>query len=305
MNRKKLIVLLGPTGVGKTDLSVSLAQYWNTSIISADSRQLYRGLTIGTAAPTEEQLAKAPHYMIGNLGIEDYYSASEFETEALQIIDKLHQQNDVVIASGGSMMYIDALCKGIDDVPTIDDSLRKEVYERYEKEGLEPIRAELKILDPEFYDQVDLKNYKRVIHALEVCLMTGRPYSSYRKNTIKQRPFQIIKIGLMRDREELYDRINKRVDIMLEEGLEEEARKYYVKKHLNSLNTVGYKELFKYFDGEWERDFAIEKIKQNSRIYSRKQMTWFKRDVDINWINLSEISIGDAQAQIAERILLK
>ena len=299
---KKLIILLGSTGVGKTELSVSLAEYWNCSILSADSRQLYKGLTIGTAAPTQEQLKRVPHYMVGNLDIEDYYSASEFETDALQTIEQLHSENDIVIASGGSMMYIDALCKGIDDVPTIDENLRKEVYDRFEKEGLEPIRAELKILDPEFYDQVDLKNYKRVIHALEVCLMTGKPYSSFRKNTVKQRPFEIIKFGLMRNREELYDRINKRVDIMLEDGLEAEARKYYPMKLLNSLNTVGYKELFKYFDGEWDRDFAVEKIKQNSRIYSRKQMTWFKRDADINWINLSETKIEDAQSMIIDRM---
>lgn len=301
---KKLLVLLGPTGVGKTELSVSLAEYFNCSIISADSRQLYDGLTIGTAAPTEEQLKRVSHYLVGTLKIEDYYSASEFETESLHIIDKLHQKDDIVIASGGSMMYIDALCKGIDDVPTIDETLRKEVYARYEKDGLEPIRAELKILDPEFYDQVDLKNYKRVIHALEVCLMTGKPYSSFRKNTIKQRPFEIIKIGLMRDREELYDRINKRVDLMLEDGLLEEVKKYYPLKHLNALNTVGYKELFKYMDGEWDKEFAIEKIKQNSRIYSRKQMTWFKRDADICWINLSKISQEQAKNIIINKIAL-
>ena len=191
------------------------------------------------------------------------------------------------------MMYIDALCKGIDDVPTIDESLRKEVYELFEKEGLEPIKAQLKLLDPIFYDQVDLKNHKRVIHALEVCLMTGKPYSSFRTNTPKKRPFEIIKIGLMRNREELYERINLRVDQMMKDGLLDEARKFYLYRNLNSLNTVGYKELFKYLDGEWNLEFAIEKIKQNSRIYSRKQMTWFKRDNSINWINLSENSPSD------------
>lgn len=302
MNKKKLLVLLGPTGVGKTDLSLSLGEHWNTSIISADSRQLYKGLSIGTAAPTDNQLSRVAHYMVGKLDVGDYYSASEFEAEALNIIQELHQNNNLVIVSGGSMMYIDALCKGIDEVPTIDEALRKEVYERYEKEGLDSIRAELKILDPDFYDQVDLKNYKRVIHALEVCLMSGKPYSTFRKNTIKQRPFEIIKIGLMRNREELYDRINKRVDIMLENGLEAEAKKYYPMRHLNSLNTVGYKELFKYFDGEWERDFAIEKIKQNTRIYSRKQMTWFKRDTDINWINLSDIAFDEALQTVINKV---
>ena len=302
---KKLLVLLGPTGVGKTELSVSLAEYWNCPIISADSRQLYKGLSIGTAAPTEIQLSRVPHYMVGTLGIEEYYSASEFETDSLKIISELHQTNDILIVTGGSMMYIDALCKGIDEVPTIDENLRKELYDRYEKEGLEPIRSQLKILDPVFYDQVDLKNYKRVIHALEVCLMSGKPYSSFRTNTVKQRPFEIIKIGLMRNRDELYQRINLRVDKMMDDGLLAEAERFYPFRINNSLNTVGYKELFKYLDGEWTLDFAIEKIKQNSRIYSRKQMTWFKRDMSINWINLSEISQEIAFQQIREKVLLE
>ena len=300
---KKLLVLLGPTGVGKTELSVSLAEYWNCPIISADSRQLYKGLSIGTAAPTEIQLSRVPHYMVGTLGIEEYYSASEFETDSLKIISELHQTNDILIVTGGSMMYIDALCKGIDEVPTIDENLRKELYDLYEKEGLEPIRSQLKILDPIFYDQVDLKNYKRVIHALEVCLMSGKPYSSFRTNTVKQRPFEIIKIGLMRNRDELYQRINLRVDKMMEDGLLAEAERFYPFRINNSLNTVGYKELFKYLDGEWTLDFAIEKIKQNSRIYSRKQMTWFKRDTSVNWINLSEISQEIAFQQILEKVL--
>lgn len=285
---KLLIVLLGPTGVGKTALSISLAEYYNTSIISADSRQFFKGLEIGTAAPTAEQLSRVRHHLVGMLDVADYYSASEFEREALEIINKEHQSHDVVIASGGSMMYIDALCNGIDDVPTIDDNLRKDLYTQYEQEGLEPIKAQLKILDPDFYNEVDLKNYKRVIHALEVCLMTGKPYSSFRTKTKKERPFAILKIGLMRNREELYERINLRVDDMMQQGLLEEAKKFYPLRHLNSLNTVGYKELFNYLSGEWTLDFAIEKIKQNSRIYSRKQMTWFKRDKDIHWINLSE-----------------
>lgn len=299
---KKLLVLLGPTGVGKTELSVSLAEYWKCPIISADSRQIYKGLTIGTAAPTKNQLSRAPHHMVGILDIQDYYSASEFENDALALIEKLHQTCDTVILTGGSMMYIDALCKGIDEVPTIDESLRKEVYELFEKQGLDPIKAQLKILDPIFYDQVDLKNHKRVIHALEVCLMSGKPYSDFRKNTIKQRPFDIIKVGLMREREELYSRINIRVENMLKEGLLEEAEKFYHLRSFNSLNTVGYKEIFKYLDGEWKKDFAIEKIKQNSRIYSRKQMTWFKRDKDINWINLSKSSFDEVLKLIIEKI---
>lgn len=299
---KKVLVLLGPTGVGKTEISVSLAEYWGCPIISADSRQLYKGLVIGTASPTEEQLSRVPHHMVGILDVKDYYSASEFETQSLQLIEELHQKHDIVIVAGGSMMYLDALCKGIDEVPTIDEKLRKEVYDLYEKEGLEPIRAQLKILDPVFYDEVDLKNYKRVIHALEVCLMSGKPYSSFRTNTVKQRPFEIIKVGLMRDREELYNRINVRVDKMIEDGLLKEAEKFYPLKQYNSLNTVGYKELFKYLDGEWALNFAIEKIKQNSRIYSRKQMTWFKRDKGIFWVNLSEIDERTAIENIKGKV---
>lgn len=295
---KRLIVLLGPTGVGKTALSIDLAKLIGTIIISADSRQIFKGLEIGTAAPDKAQLSEVQHFLVGKLNISDYYSASEFEQDALQIITRQHSLHDTIIATGGSMMYIDALCNGIDDVPTIDEGLRQEIYATFEREGLEPIRAQLKMLDPDFYDEVDLKNHKRVIHALEVCLMTGKPYSSFRTKTRKARPFEIIKIGLMRNREELYERINTRVDKMMEAGLLDEAKKYYPKRHLNSLNTVGYKELFKYLNGEWTLDFAIEKIKQNTRIYSRKQMTWFKRDKEINWINLSDTTEENAMEQI-------
>ena len=295
---KRLIVLLGPTGVGKTALSLNLAEHYQSPIISADSRQFFKGLEVGTAAPTIAQKERVAHHLVGMLDVTDYYSASEFERDALNIIEDLHKSHDVLIATGGSMMYIDALCNGIDDVPTIDESLRKEVYELYEREGLEPIRAQLKVLDPDFYNEVDLKNYKRVIHALEVCLMTGKPYSSFRTQTKKERPFEIIKIGLTRDRSELYERINNRVDEMISSGLIEEAERFYPQRHLNALNTVGYKELFKYMDGEWTLDFAIEKIKQSTRIYSRKQITWFKRDKEIHWINLSETSEDDALKKI-------
>lgn len=295
---KRLIVLLGPTGVGKTALSLNLAEHYLSPIISADSRQFFKGLEVGTAAPTIAQKERVAHHLVGMLDVTDYYSASEFERDALNIIEDLHKSHDILIATGGSMMYLDALCNGIDDVPTIDESLRKEVYERYEREGLEPIRAQLKVLDPDFYNEVDLKNYKRVIHALEVCLMTGKPYSSFRTQTKKERPFDIIKIGLTRDRVELYERINNRVDEMVSSGLIEEAERFYPQRHLNALNTVGYKELFKYLDGEWTLDFAIEKIKQSTRIYSRKQITWFKRDKEIHWINLSETSENDALKKI-------
>ncbi len=285
---KKLIVILGPTGVGKTDLSIQLANQLECPIISADSRQIYKGLTIGTDAPTKEQLQRAKHYFIGTLSIQDYFSASEFEDKVIELLAELHTKHDYVLMSGGSMMYIDAVCKGIDDIPTIDPVLRKQLMEQYEKEGLYPIRMQLKLRDPEFYNQVDLKNHKRVIHALEVCIMTGKPYSSLRTNRVKKRPFEIIKIGLTRPREQLYERINTRVDRMIDRGLVEEARKFYPYKHLNSLNTVGYKELFKYFDGDWTLDFAIDKIKQHSRNYARKQLSWFNRSDDIYWIDLSD-----------------
>ena len=280
-----LLVLIGPTGVGKTELSLSIAEAYHTVILSADSRQLYGDLKIGTAAPTPDQLARVPHYFIGTLQLTDYYSAAQYEAEALHTLKEVFALHPVALLTGGSMMYVDAVCKGIDDIPTVDAETRRLMLERYEQEGLEQLCAELKLLDPEYYRIVDLKNPKRVIHALEICYMTGKTYTSFRTRTSKQRPFRILKIGLKREREELYDRINRRVDQMMEEGLLEEARRVYPYRHLNSLNTVGYKELFKYFDGEWELPFAVEKIKQNSRIYSRKQMTWFKRDTDIIWFH--------------------
>lgn len=288
MMQPTLIVLIGPTGVGKTELSLSIARKYGTSIISCDSRQLYADLKIGTAAPTPEQLAVVPHYFVGTLKLTDYYSAAQFEADVMQKLDELFKEHPVVLMTGGSMMYIDAVCKGIDDIPTVDAETRSMMMRRYEEEGLERLCAELKLLDPEYYNIVDLKNPKRVIHALEICYMTGRTYTSFRTQSHKQRPFKILKIGLRREREELYERINKRVDMMMEEGLLDEVRSVYAYKDLNSLNTVGYKEIIKYLDGEWELPFAVEKIKQNSRIYSRKQMTWFKRDPDIAWFHPDE-----------------
>lgn len=288
LDTKTLIVLLGPTGVGKTELSLQLAERLQAEIISADSRQLFKDLPIGTAAPTSQDLTRVKHHFISKLELTDYYSASQFEEDVMKLLDELFKTQDKVILTGGSMMYIDAITKGIDEIPTIDEKLRQEIKELWEKEGIEPIRSQLKLLDPVFYNQVDLKNHKRVIHALEICLMTGKPYSSLRTNQVKERPFRILKIGLKRDREELYERINRRVDLMMENGLLEEARKVYPFRALNSLNTVGYKELFQYFDGNWALDFAVEKIKQNSRIYSRKQMTWFKKDSEIQWFHPDE-----------------
>lgn len=280
---KTLIVLIGPTGVGKTELSLRLAETFHTCILSADSRQLYADLKIGTAAPTAAQLQRVKHYFVGTLGLTEYYSAAQYEAEVLKLLDTLFEEKEVVLLTGGSMMYVDAVCKGIDDIPTVDNETRQLMLRRYESEGLEQLCAELKLLDPEYYRIVDLKNPKRVIHALEICYMTGRTYTSFRTCNTKERPFRILKIGLTRPREELYARINQRVDQMMAEGLLEEARRVYPHKDYNALNTVGYKELFKYLEGEWTLDFAIEKIKQNSRIYSRKQMTWFKRDADIHW----------------------
>lgn len=298
---KKLLVILGPTGVGKTNLSIDIAQHLKCPIVSSDSRQIYKGMTIGTDAPSQKQLEKVTHYFISTLSVDEYFSASQFEDEALALLSQLYQKLDCVIMSGGSMMYIDAVCKGIDDVPDIDPVLRKQLMELYEEEGLDPIRKQLKMRDPIFYDQVDLKNPKRVIHALEVCIMTGKPYSSFLTNTVKERPFEIIKIGLTRPREELYQRINARVDQMIENGLIDEARQFYPYKDLNSLNTVGYKELFKYFDGDWTLEFAIDKIKQHSRNYARKQLSWYNRDKEIHWINLSDKNI-DAKKEIIEKV---
>ncbi|HJC92879.1 MAG TPA: tRNA (adenosine(37)-N6)-dimethylallyltransferase MiaA [Candidatus Phocaeicola excrementigallinarum] len=288
MDKPTLIVLIGPTGVGKTELSLAIAEKYHSAIISSDSRQLYSDLKIGTAAPTPEQLDRVRHYFVGTLRLTDYYSAAQFEAEALGKLEELFKQNPVEVMTGGSMMYVDAVCKGIDDIPTVDKETRDLLLRRYETEGLEQLCAELKLLDPEYYKIVDRKNHKRVIHALEICYMTGKTYTSFRTRSKKERPFHILKIGLFRDREELYNRINRRVDMMMEQGLLEEARAVYPYRQLNSLNTVGYKELFNYFDGTWTLPFAIEKIKQNSRIYSRKQMTWFKRDPDITWFHPDE-----------------
>lgn len=283
--RNKLIVLIGPTGVGKTELSLSLAEFLHTPVINADSRQLYKDLTIGTAAPTADQLKRVKHYFVGTLSLTDYYSAAQFESDVISLLDQLYQTHPFALMSGGSMMYIDAVCNGIDDIPTVDQETREMIMERYQQEGLTPLSNELRLLDPDYYAIVDQKNPKRILHALEICYMTGKPYSSFRTNKKKERSFDIIKIGLRRDREELYERINKRVDEMIQNGLIDEVKSVMSYRHTNALNTVGYKEIFQYLDGNWSLEQAIEKIKQNTRIYSRKQMTWYKKDTEIHWFH--------------------
>ncbi|KJF42499.1 tRNA (adenosine(37)-N6)-dimethylallyltransferase MiaA [Draconibacterium sediminis] len=280
---KTLVVITGPTGIGKTEVSIKVAQHFNAEIVSADSRQIFRELNIGTAVPSKEELAAVPHHFIQSHSVEENYNASRYETEAMELIDKLFQQKDVLLLVGGSMLYIDAICKGIDIMPDADPEVRAALKNQLEEEGLEGLRLQLKTLDPEYYKKVDLKNPNRIIHALEISIQTGKPYSSFRSDTPKERPFQIIKIALNCDRQVLHNRINLRVDKMMEAGLEAEARSVYHKKHLNSLNTVGYQELFAYFNGEIPREKAIELIKRNSRRYARKQITWFRRDEAVKW----------------------
>jgi len=280
-----LIVLLGPTAVGKTELSISIAEMLNSPIISADSRQMFRGIEIGTAAPTQNELERVKHYFIGNLDLREYYSAAEYEKECLALLEQLFTTHSHVVLTGGSMMYIDAVCKGIDEIPTVNEDVRQSLKERLEKEGLESLFSELQTLDPDYSTKVDTNDHKRILHALEICHQTGRTFTSFRTGQAKQRPFNIIKIGLERPREELFDRINKRVTMMLNEGFEQEARKVYPLRHLNSLNTVGFKEMFQYISGEWTLDFAADRIRKNTRVYSKKQMTWFKRDESIKWFS--------------------
>ena len=278
-----LVILLGPTGVGKTELSLRVAEHFGSPIISSDSRQLYKDLPIGTAAPTVEQMARVRHYMVGTLSLTDYYSASSFEEDVMSLLRELHQTHPTVVMTGGSMMYIDAVCKGIDDIPTVRDDIRTWMKQRLEDEGLEALVEELHKMDPEHWAIVDKKNPRRVVHALEICHQTGKTYTSFRVAEKKQRPFRIIKIGLNRDRAELYDRINQRVLMMMEDGLEAEARSVYPHKGLTALRTVGYKEMFAYFDGEIDKEEAIRQIQSHSREYMRKQLTWFKRDAEIHW----------------------
>lgn len=289
---KTLFVIVGPTGVGKTSLCLKIAEHLNTVIINADSRQIFKEIPIGTAAPTKDERRKIKHFFVGNLHINEYYNASMYENNVLKLLDILFKYKDNVILSGGSMMYIDAVCKGIDDIPSVDNNIRRVIQERFNKEGLEPISKELEKLDPEYYEIVDRKNPKRIIHALEICLSTGKTYTSFRMNTPKKRPFNIVKIGLNRERQELYNRIDLRVEQMINDGLIQESNNVYPYKNLNALNTVGYKEMFEYLDGISTLENTVFRIKCNTHKYCRKQITWFKRDPNIRWFspdNVEEI----------------
>jgi tRNA dimethylallyltransferase len=283
--QKTLIVVLGPTAVGKTALTLRLAQYFGCPVINADSRQLYRDIPIITAAPTLQEMSLVPHYFVGTLGLTDYYSAARYEEEVMAFLDDYFKTSDVALLSGGSMMYIDAVCNGIDDIPTVDDATRSYYYKRYEEKGLQALQEELKSVDPEYYQICDLQNYKRVIHALEICAVAGTTYTSLRVRKDKQRPFNVIKIGLNREREELFQRINQRVTQMVDQGAVEEVKRVLPYRQENSLNTVGVKEILKYIDGEWPLDFALERLRKNTRVYAKKQLTWFKKDEAIRWFH--------------------
>lgn len=285
MKKKTLLVILGPTGVGKTEISLRMAEHLLCPIISSDSRQFYRELKIGTAAPSLSELNRVKHYFIGSHSIHDKYNAGQYELDVCDLLDNLFSETDIVMLVGGSMMYIDAVCNGMDDIPGVDSETREFWMNEFAVKGLEFIQNELLRLDPKHYEEVDLLNYKRVLHALEICTITGKPYSEIRTGQRKERPFEIVKIGLNRPRPELYERINLRVEEMMREGLLEEARQFYEFRHLNTLNTVGYKELYAYMDGTWPLDFAVNMIQQDSRRYAKRQMTWFNRDKEISWFH--------------------
>ncbi len=290
--KNTLIVLVGPTCVGKTDLSIHIAHHFDCEIISADSRQFFHEMKTGTALPSESHLAEVKHHFIGFLSIKDYYSVSIFECDVLNILPSIFNKNNIALLTGGSGMYIDAVCNGIDDIPDVDPVVREKYLKKYKTEGIAGLRPALKLLDPDYYEKVDLKNPKRIIRALEICESTGRPYSTFLTKHKRERNFRIIKIGIERPREELYKRINMRVDEMIKVGLEKEARDLYVMKDLNALNTVGYKEFFEYFEGSISREKAIDLIKRNTRRYAKRQMTWWGKDKGIKWFyadNFSEI----------------
>ncbi len=282
---KTLIVVTGPTGSGKTDLAIKLALHYGCHILSADSRQLYREIPIGTAAPTTEQLSLVPHHFVGTLSLEDYYSAAQYEEDVLQLLPRLWKDNDYVVMCGGSMMYVDAVTNGIDELPAITPEIREKAMAMYQEGGIELLRETLMRIDPDYYNQVDLNNHKRLVHAIEITMQAGVPYSSLRTGRIKERPFRIIKMALNYEREKLFERINHRVDAMMAAGLEQEARSVFHLRHLNSLNTVGYKEMFAYFDGLMDYETAVARIGKNTRVYAKKQLTWYKRDAELKLLS--------------------
>lgn len=286
--RPTLVAIVGPTAVGKTEIGVQLAEHFASEIISADSRQMFRELKVGTALPSADQLNRVKHHFIGNLSLNDYYNVSMFEQDVLILLKELFVKNPVVFMVGGSTLYIDAVFHGIDDLPTVDQDLRQELQKQYHEQGIEFLRMKLKVLDPEYYQRVDLKNPNRLLKAIEISLMTGKPYSSLLTATSRERDFRIIKIGLNKEREELFSQINQRVDQMFEQGLVEEAQSLYAYRNLNSLNTVGYKEIFQHFDGNISLDEAKELIKRNTRNYAKRQLTWFKRYKDMEWFSPSQ-----------------
>ena len=294
-----LFVLIGPTAVGKTELSLEMAEFLHCPIVSADSRQMFRDIPIGTAAPTSDQLAHVPHHFVGTLGLEDYYSAGRFEEEAMKVCRQWFSSHQTLLLSGGSMMYVDALCRGIDRLPTISSSVREGLSRQLTEEGLSPLLEELRLSDPLYYACVDHNNAKRVVHALEIIRESGQPFSRLRTGLRKKRPFRIVKIGLFRPRDILFERINRRVDKMVEEGFLEEARRVIPFRACNSLNTVGYKEIFCYWDGEWELDFALNRMRKNTRVFAKKQMTWWQRDPEIHWFE------ADAKSEILDFVRSK
>lgn len=282
---KTLVLLLGPTGVGKTELSLRVAEHYGSPILNCDSRQVFRSIPIGTAAPTAEELARVKHYFIATRDLQDDYNAGQYERDALELLEQLFLTHDVVVMTGGSMLYADAVCNGLDDLPAVPEAIRTEVTKQYKAQGLAWLQEEVQRLDPAYWEIVDQSNPARLAHCVELSLATGKPYSTLRTNTRKERPFRILKIALERPREQLYERINTRVTQMMEAGLLEEAKAVYPLRHLNSLQTVGYRELFGYLDGEYDLQRAVELIRQNTRHYAKRQMTWFRRDKDIHWID--------------------
>lgn len=300
MSTKTLIVVVGATGSGKTDLSLRLATHFSAPILSTDSRQVYRGIPIGTAQPTAEQLAAVEHHFIASHDLTDNFNCGEYEVQALARLEELFCKHNVVVAVGGSGLYIQALCEGMDDLPQADEELRQSLMERLQNEGIDSLLADLERLDPEYYAQVDRQNPSRVLRAVEVCLQTGKPYSSLRTGERHKRNFCIVKVGIDWERELLYERINRRVDMMIDEGLEAEARSVYHLRNLNSLQTVGYREMFEYFDGSISREEAVELIKRNSRRYAKRQMTWFRRDSEIRWFSPTET---DAMIEFLENTI--